>query len=63
MKPSHLIVCSRQGNAREKITGDAVKQWNIVRQELRFIYVFDGSEQLGLEEEGTQVHHSLILAM
>lgn len=46
MKPSHLIVCYRQGDAREKITSDAVKQWDIVRQELRLVYVFDGSEQL-----------------
>lgn len=46
MKSSHLIVCCRQGDAGEKITSDAVKQWNIVRQKLCLVYVFDGPEQL-----------------
>lgn len=43
---SNLIVSFWKGNSWEKITGDSIKQWNVMRQKLGFIHVLDGAQEL-----------------
>lgn len=43
---SNLIVSFRKGNSWEQITGDSIKQWNVMRQKLGFIYILYGTQEL-----------------
>lgn len=43
---SHLIVGLREGDSWEQITGDSIKEWNVMRQKLGFIHVLYGAQEL-----------------
>lgn len=43
---SNLIVSFWKGDSWEQITGDSIKQWNIMRQKLGFIHVLYGAQEL-----------------
>lgn len=43
---SNLIVSFREGDSWEQITGDSIKQWNVMRQKLGFIHILYGAQEL-----------------
>lgn len=43
---ANLIVSFRKGNSWEQIAGDSIKQWNVMRQKLGFIYILYGAQEL-----------------
>lgn len=43
---SNLIVSFWKGDSWKQITGDSIKQWNVMRQKLGFIHILYGTQEL-----------------
>lgn len=49
---SDLIVSLRKGDSWEQITGNSIKQWNIMGEKLGLINILDGPQELDIRTFG-----------